>query len=110
MRRKPFRTIHHLLVKLTDFPTNIFSYTLVGKPFSSTTIRKIVFIIRKIIFPLIKIVFVTNFVTLVRKFVTRVTKFLIYVSKFVINFLCADGENYHGLRKNFLADSKNFLP
>ena len=60
LRRKPFRTIHHLLAKLTDFPTNIFSYTLVGKPFSSTTIRKIffifrktVFIIRKIIFPLI---------------------------------------------------------
>ena len=75
LRRKPFRTIHHLLVKLTDFPTNIFSYTLVGKPFSSTTIRKIffifskiVFIIREIIFPLIKIVFVTNFVTFVQCF------------------------------------------
>ena len=75
MRRKPFRTIHHLLVKLTDFPTNIFSYTLAEKPFLSTTIRKIVFtfskivfIIRKIIFPLIKIVFVTNFVTFVQCF------------------------------------------
>ena len=47
---------------------------------------------------------------LVRNFVTRVTKFVIYVSKFVINFSCADSENYHGLRKNFLADSKKYLP
>ena len=57
LRRKPFRTIHHLLAKLTDFPTNIFSYTLAEKPFSSTTIRKIVFIIRKIIFTIRKIIF-----------------------------------------------------
>ena len=47
----------HLLAKLTDFPTNIFSYALAGKPFSSTTICKIVFTIRKIVFIISKIIF-----------------------------------------------------
>ena len=55
-------------------------------------------------------VFITNFVTLVRNFVTLVTKFVIHISKFVTNFLCADSENYHGLRENFLADSKKYPP
>ena len=45
------------------------------------------------------IFFITKFVICVTKFVIRVTKFLIYVSKFVTNFVCADGENYQGLRK-----------
>ena len=43
----------HLPAKLTDLPTNIFSYTRAGKPVSSPTIRKIVFIISKILFRLI---------------------------------------------------------
>ena len=43
--------------KLSDFPTNIFSYALAGKPVSSTTIRKIVFIIRKIVFTISKKIF-----------------------------------------------------
>ena len=47
----------HLQAELTDFPTNIFSYALPEKPVSSTTIRKIVFIIRKIIFTISKIIF-----------------------------------------------------
>ena len=54
--------------------------------------------------------FVTKFVTLVRNFVTRITKFVIYVSKFVTNFSCADSKKHHGLRINFLADSKKYLP
>ena len=47
----------HLPAELTDFPTNIFSYALPEKPVSSTTIRKIVFIIRKIVFTISKIIF-----------------------------------------------------
>ena len=47
----------HLPAKLTDLPTNIFSYTRAGKPVSSPTIRKIVFIISKIVFTISKIVF-----------------------------------------------------
>ena len=47
----------HLPAKLTDLPTNIFSYTRAGKPVSSPTIRKIIFIISKIIFVICKIIF-----------------------------------------------------
>ena len=43
--------------KLSDFPTNLFYCALAGKPVSSPTIRKIVFIIRKIIFIIRKIIF-----------------------------------------------------
>ena len=39
---------------------------------------------------------------LVTKFLTHVTKFVIRVTNFVTNFFCADSENYHGLRENFL--------
>ena len=55
-------------------------------------------------------VFVTNFVTCITNLLTCVTKFVTCIRNFVTNFLCADSENYHGLRKNFLADSKNYLP
>ena len=47
----------HLPTKLTARPTNIFSYARAGKPVSSPTIRKIVFIISKIVFTISKIVF-----------------------------------------------------
>ena len=47
----------HLPAKLTDLPTNIFSYTRAGKPVSSPTIRKIIFIISKILFIICKIIF-----------------------------------------------------
>ena len=47
----------HLLAELTALLTNIFSYALAGKPVSSTTIRKIVFIIRKIVFTISKLIF-----------------------------------------------------
>ena len=40
---------------------------------------------------------------------TCVTKFVTCIRNFVTNFLCADSENYHGLRKIFLADSKKYL-
>ena len=56
--------------------------------------------------------FITNLLIYITNFVTRVTKFLTSVTKFVIKTLLyerkkylADSENYHGLRKNFLADS-----
>ena len=51
------KLVVHFLAELTALPTNIFSYALAGKPVSSTTIRKIVFIIRKIIFIISKIIF-----------------------------------------------------
>ena len=51
------KLVVHLLTELTDFPTNIFSYALAGKPVLSPTIRKIVFIIRKIVFTISKIIF-----------------------------------------------------
>ena len=44
-------------------------------------------------------IFITRFVICVTKFVIRVTKFVTHISKFVTNFVCADGENYQGLRK-----------
>ena len=47
----------HLPAKLSDLPTNIFSYTRAGKPVSRPTIRKIIFIISKIIFVISKIIF-----------------------------------------------------
>ncbi len=47
----------HLPANLTDLPTNIFSYTRAGKPVSSPTIRKIIFIISKILFIICKIIF-----------------------------------------------------
>ena len=47
----------HLPAKLTDLPTNIFFYTRAGKPVSSPTIRKIIFIISKILFIISKIIF-----------------------------------------------------
>ena len=56
LHKRSFST-DHLPAELTDFPTNIFSYALAGKPVSSTTIRKIVFIIRKIVFTISKIIF-----------------------------------------------------
>ena len=51
------KLVVHFLAELTDFPTNIFSYALPEKPVSSTTIRKIVFIIRKIVFTISKKIF-----------------------------------------------------
>ena len=51
------KLVVHFLAELTVLPTNIFYYALPEKPVSSTTIRKIVFIIRKIIFNIRKIVF-----------------------------------------------------
>ena len=45
------------------------------------------------------IFFITKFVICVTKFVICVTKFVTHISKFVTNFVCADGENYQGLRK-----------
>ena len=56
------------------------------------------------------IFFITRFVTCVRNFVIHVTKFLIYVSKFVTNVVCADSENYQGVRKKELGLSEIFLP
>ena len=56
LHKRSFST-DHLLAELTALLTNIFSYALAGKPVSSTTIRKIVFIIRKIIFNIRKIIF-----------------------------------------------------
>ena len=53
--------------------------------------------------------FITNFVTCVTNLLTRVTKFVTCIRNFVTNFLSADSENYHGLRKNFLAGSKKYL-
>ena len=47
----------HLPAKLTDFPTNLFFYAPAGKPVSSTTICKIIFIICKIVFIIRKIIF-----------------------------------------------------
>ena len=47
----------HLPAKLSDLPTNILSYTRAGKPVSSSTIRKIIFIISKILFIICKIIF-----------------------------------------------------
>ena len=47
----------HLPAKLTDLPINIFSYARAGKPVSSPTIRKIIFIISKILFIICKIIF-----------------------------------------------------
>ena len=51
------KLVGHFLAELAALPTNIFSYALPEKPASSTTIRKIVFIIRKIIFTISKIIF-----------------------------------------------------
>ena len=53
--------------------------------------------------------FITNFVTCITNLLTRVTKFVTCIRNFVTNFLSADSENYHGLRKNFLAESKKYL-
>ena len=53
---------------------------------------------------------ITNFVTCITNLLTCVTKFVTCIRNFVINFLCADSENYHGFRKNFLADGKNYPP
>ena len=47
------KLVGYFLAKLTALPTNLFFYALAGKPVSSITISKIVFIISKIIFPLI---------------------------------------------------------
>ena len=47
----------HLPTKLTARPTKIFSYARAGKPVSSPTIRKIIFIISKIVFIISKIIF-----------------------------------------------------
>ena len=51
------KLVVHFLAELAALPTNIFSYALPEKPVSSTTIRKIVFIIRKIVFTISKIIF-----------------------------------------------------
>ena len=51
------KLVVHFLAELTALPTNIFSYALAGKPVSSTTIRKIVFIIRKIVLTISKLIF-----------------------------------------------------
>ena len=51
------KLVGHLLAKLTALPTNLFFYALAGKPVSSITISKIVFIIRKKIFTIRKIIF-----------------------------------------------------
>ena len=51
------KLVVHFLAELTALLTNIFSYALAGKPVSSTTIRKIVFIIRKIVLTISKLIF-----------------------------------------------------
>ena len=51
------KLVVHFLAELTVLPTNIFYYALPEKPVSSTTIRKIVFIIRKIVFTISKKIF-----------------------------------------------------
>ena len=52
-------------------------------------------------------VFITKFITHITNFVTYVRNFVTRITKFVINFFCADSENFQGGRKKSLgADEK----